>query len=65
MDWLSHSGGQSARSQAGGTSAALFLGTETKETLSGLKGDICKDVHCSIDCGGREVAITCVSITGG
>ena len=39
--------------------------TDQRNSHTGQKGDICKEVHCSIDCGGGEVKITCVSIAGG
>lgn len=32
---------------------------------TGLKGEIGKDIHCSIYCARWEVEITCVSVTGG
>lgn len=37
---------------------------EQRNSHTSQKGDKCKEVHCSIDCGGGEVKITCVSIAG-
>lgn len=38
---------------------------DQRNSHSGLKGDICKDLHCSTDRGGREVEINLCAITGG